>query len=549
MTRSIRMARNTRYAAVGLVLVTAAACSQPGAEFGAATGKNIKQVVDTPAAKGPLDEVRWNLGTEPNSLDWIYGYDYPPNTVIANVCESLLRLGPDFSVHPNLAEKVGHPDPKTWVYTIRQGVKFHDGTTMTPEDVAYSLRRHMDAKLGSYWATSFRNVHSVEATGAHQVTVRLTRPDALFNQLMAAPPGVVASKAYIEKQGARFGTPDGGLDCTGPFKLAEWTKGQSITLTRFDGYWDTAHAAKAKTLDFSFLGDPSTAVNALVSGEIDGSYDIRATSLPKLLASHSGTVYYGPTTSTLSLAVSDLKGALADRRIRQALSLAIDRKALRKAAFAGHGVPSKAVASTFSWGQEPARSVYRSAYDALPVVDQNLAEARKLVQEAGPPSRPIVVAANSADPINALIGTEVQAAGKRVGLDVQIKTVAPDAYSALFGDPKAREGIDLFTTSWYADIADPLQVYLNWRSDSFSNYAGYKNAAYDKLIEQGVGESDPAKRAAIAVRAQQTVSKDLLWIPLLQTPNSLFLGKRVTGAPATNAYLYYPWGAQIGSAR
>ncbi|MBB4980872.1 ABC transporter substrate-binding protein [Streptomyces nymphaeiformis] len=182
--------------AVGLALATAAACSGGRPGTNGAAGKDVKLTIDTPAAKGELDTVRWNLGTEPSSLDWIYTYDCPPNTVIANVCESPLRLGPDFSVKPGLTEKIDRPDPKTWVYTIRQGVKFHDGSTVTAEDVAYSLNRHLDPDLGSYWANVYANVDSVEVSGAHQVTVRLTKPDVLFNQLLATPPGVVASKAY-----------------------------------------------------------------------------------------------------------------------------------------------------------------------------------------------------------------------------------------------------------------------------------------------------------------------------------------------------------------
>jgi len=545
------MIRTTRYPAIVLALATATACTatQPGAKTGGPSAGDVQLVVDTPAAKGPLDQVRWNLGTEPSSLDWLYGYDYPPNTVIANVCESLLRLGSDFSVQPGLAEKVDHPDPTTWVYTIRQGVKFHDGTTMTPEDVAYSLGRHLDPKLGSYWSTSYRNVSSIEVTGADQVTVKLTKPDALFNQLMATPPGVVASKAFVEKQGTAFGTPDGGLDCTGPYRLDTWSKGQSIKIARFDGYWDAPNTAKTKALEFVFLADPSTELNALVAGDIDGTYNVGATSRPKLLTSHKGTLYYGPTTSTLSLVVGDLKGPLSDLKIRRALSMAIDRTAFVKTGLGGNGEPSKAIAAKFTWGQGPVKSVYQAAYDALPPVDQNVEEAKKLLQEAGTPSRPLVIATNSADPINSLIGTEVQAAGKRIGLDIQIKAVAPDGYGALFGDPEARAGIDLFTTSWYADVADPLEVYLNWQSESFSNYAGYSNAAYDKLIDQALAEDDPAKRAAITVQAQKIVSEELLWIPLAQTPNSTFLGSRVTGVPATNAFLYSPWGARIGSAQ
>jgi peptide/nickel transport system substrate-binding protein len=510
--------------------------------------KAPKLSATTPAASGPVDGVNWALYAEPQSLDWVYGYDYPPNTVLANVCESLLRIGPDFATEPNLAERAEQPDPKTWVYTLRPGVKFHSGAEMTADDVVFSLKRHMDPDVGSYWTTAFANVASIAKTGPMEVTVKLKQPDALFNQMMAVPPGVVEHKASVEQAGKDYGTPDKGVDCTGPFEFGEWKKGQSITLRKFKGYWDAERAAKAATLKFAFIQDPTARVNALLSGEVDGTYGPPTAGVTKLERSGVGKIYRGPQTSTMNLIVANLKGPLADVRIRRALSMAIDRRGFLKAALNGVGEPSRAVAAKLTWGQGPARDVYAAAWDQLPSAEQDVEGAKQLVAQAGAPAQPIVIAVNSADNTVQVLANEVQAAGKRVGLDVKIKVVPADAYGALFGDAKARKGVDLFWTTWYADIADALQIYQNWESKSFANYAGWSDPAYDALIAKALAERDPVARARLVTQAQAKVSEDLPWIPIAQVPNSVFMNKRITGAPASNAYLYEPWGAQLGAA-
>ena len=543
-----------RVAALALVPALAACAALAGcggaANDGGGSGDGAvgsKLSVTTPPASGPVQDVTWALYAEPQSLDWVYGYDYPPNTVLANLCESLLRIGPDFSIRPNLARKVDQPDDTTWVYTLRDGVKFHSGETMTADDVVYSLERHMDPDVGSYWTTAFTNVRSIAKTGAHEVTVKLSKPDALFNQVMAVPPGVVERKAAVERGGEDYGTPDGGVDCTGPFRFGRWDKGQSITLERFDGYWDAQRKAKPRRLKFVFIQDPTARVNALLSGAADGNYSPPQAGVRRLERSGVGTISRGPQTSTMNLIVADLTGPLADVRIRQALSLAIDRRGFIQAALNGVGEPSKAVAAKLTW-TGPARDVYAQAWEELPSAEQDVARAKKLVAEAGAPSEPIVLAANSADATVQVLANEVQAAGKRVGLDVRVKLIPADAYGALFGDAKARKGVDLFWTTWYADIADPLQIYQNWESQSFANYGGWKDPAYDELIASALREQDPVKRARIVVQAQAKVSEQLPWIPIAQVPNTVFMNKRITGAPASNAYLYFPWGAQVGAA-
>ncbi|CAA9325846.1 MAG: Oligopeptide ABC transporter, periplasmic oligopeptide-binding protein OppA [uncultured Nocardioidaceae bacterium] len=510
--------------------------------------EEVELVVETPEAAGEVDSVAWGLYAEPQSLDYAYSYDLPPNTVISNVCESLLRIGPDFAVEPNIAESVDHPDDLTYVYEIREGVQFHSGGTVTADDVVFSLNRHVDPDVGSYWGALFSNVESIEKTGPMQVTMKLLRPDAVINDLMAVVPGIVESEEFVTAAGDDYGSPKGGVDCTGPFSVAEWDTGSSITLERFDEYWDEDRRALASEFSFKFIQDPAARSNALLSGELDGMYDVPPQSLSRLEQSGVGKLFYGRQTSQASLIVGNLEGSLRDVRIRRALSLAIDREGYIEAALKGQGEPSKSFVSKLTWGTGPASQVYAEAYEALPSVEQDIEAATALVEEAGAPDSPIVLAVNASATNQGLLATEVEAAGERIGLDVEVRSLPADSYGALFGSAEAREGVDLFYTSFYADIASPLEIYYQtFTSTAFSNYAGWKSKEYDRLIRQALAQTDPVEQAEITVKAQEIAVEELLWIPIALNDNSVFMNNRITGAPATNAYLYFPWANLVGA--
>ena len=149
--------------------------------------------------------------------------------------------------------------------TLRDGVKFWDGSTMTADDVVYSLKRNMDPKLASYAAHVFFNVASIEATGPREVTVRFRVPDVQFVNNMSGVPGMIMQRSFSTKAGAKVGTPSTGVMCTGPFTVGSWKSGQNITLKRHPGYWDAEHKAKAATFEFVFLSDDSTLTSALIA--------------------------------------------------------------------------------------------------------------------------------------------------------------------------------------------------------------------------------------------------------------------------------------------
>ncbi|MGW6707197.1 ABC transporter substrate-binding protein [Streptomyces sp. NPDC054956] len=535
----------TLLACTAALAATTGACSgathQPSADGG------YRITATSPPAQGPLDSFTWSLYAEPYTLDYALAYDYPPNTVLANVCEQLLRVTPDLRIEPGLAVKYAQPDPRTLVYTLRPGVKFHDGTTMTADDVVASLGRHMNPETASPWGSAFKNVTAVEKTGPLEVTIRLSKPDVLLNELMAASPGTVESAATLAKAGKEYGTPGGTVNCTGPYALDRWAQGESITLKKNADYWDRSLAPKSDGVKFTFIEDSAARTNAFLSGTADGGYMVPSSSLAQLRTSGKGSVLFGPNTGAANLAVLDFNGPLGDLKVRKALSMALDRKNIVKAAAGGVGFPAKAPAARGAWALAPEKTA--GLYDSLPEPVYDVKAAKELVREAGAAGRTITLATSSLAPEISVVANAVQAAGREIGLDVQLKAVAPDAYSSIFVDPDARAGLDLVITNGYDNTPDPLEFYQYLRTGDFGNYGSWSNAEYDTAFDRANAQPDPAERAELTAELQKIALRELPVIPVYEAPYSVFLGKRVTGAPTGIAQLYYPWAATIGAAK
>ncbi|MFJ9428760.1 ABC transporter substrate-binding protein [Streptomyces sp. NPDC101490] len=531
-------------ARAALALLSAAvlaACAGPPRD---ATGGAFALSTGTPRAKGDIDSFTWAMYAEPPTLDYTMAFDYPQNTILSNVCESLMRWTPGLTLEPGLAEKATQPDPTTWVYDLRRGVRFHDGRTMTADDVVFSLGRQTDPKNAAAWAQNFRNVASVRKTGPLRVTVKLKKPDSQFPQYMATAAGVIASRAGVTTAGKDYGT-SGGLACTGPFTLGAWQKGQSLQLDRFDGYW--GKRAKAGKVVFRFLTDPTGRTNALLSGEADGGYLIPTESYDRLRNSGAGTLSFGEGLSTVNVNVTDMKGPLGDVRVRRALSLALDRGGFVRAGLGGAGTATTSPTSRAAWAGA-SEETRRAAFAGLPPTTRDLEKARALVREAGATGKTLTVATSSIGQDVSLLATAVQAAGTSIGLKINLKSVAPNAFTALFTDPEAREGIDMFPLTYYDSITDPLDLLANFRSGAYLNFADYRDRRYDELVDRATATQDRGDRLRIESELQRHAAEQLPWIPVAEWPTSLFLNKRITGAPTTIAYLYYPWAADVGAA-
>ncbi|MEU8243028.1 ABC transporter substrate-binding protein [Actinoplanes missouriensis] len=532
-----------------LLGLTLTACSGSGEAPSTGAGA-IDLVETTPAATGEAGTVTWALPAgEPSSLDPAHTGDYSANTVGTNLCESLLRLEPDFSTAPGLAAAVTQKNPTTVVITMRDGVTFWDGSPLTAADVVYSLKRNMDPEVGSYAAHVYANVATIAATGPLQVTVTFRKPDVQFVPDMAGVPGAIVQERFAVRAGAAFGTAAGGLMCTGPYRLGEWKSGQKITLTRYDGYWDTARRAKAATFAFVPLTDSSTLTSALLAGEVDGVYGAPVGSIAALQRSGSGTLYFGPSTESFSLGAVTADGPAADPRIRQALDLAIDKTSFITSVLKGAGAPLKTFTPPLSWHGSPARDVYDAGYAALPdTTVADLAAARKLVAEAAPSRTDLVIATAAGDQSLLQTATIAQAAAREIGLTVTIKQLQPAEYAGMFYDPSLRAGIDLIATTGYLEVPGALYYAPGFvlKGETF-NWTNYENPEVTANIEAAVSATDPVVSAQRFVAAQAIFGPAKLQITLAASYNRLYLNKRITGAPASFSYISSPWAALVGA--
>ncbi|WP_433171111.1 ABC transporter substrate-binding protein [Actinoallomurus sp. CA-150999] len=534
------MKHHLKTSAVLALAALTAACSGTARSNGKTTTYQLTAGTGTPRAD--LNSFTWSIYAEPTSIDYAQSFDYPPNQVLANVCESLLRWKPDLSYGPALASGYQNPTPTTWVYDIRPGVRFHDGTRLTADDVVTSLRRNLDPQVASVWATAFRNVESVTKTGPLQVTVALKKPDSAFNQYMATAPGTIESAATLAKDGKGYGSPQKGVNCTGPFSFGSWTPGQSIVLKRFDGYWDQTLKAHSGQVKFVFIPDPTARINAFQSGEVDGGWMLPPASYDQLKKG----LYFGRSTTVADEVVSNLHGPLGDPRVRQALLMATDRKGLISSGAGGVGDVANSLVTPNNWNNAPA-AIRGQVSAASPTYPYDVAKARALAKQAGVNGQQVVIATSPLDTQTTIATQAVAQAATAIGLKPKIDTISTDKYTALFTDPAARKGIDLFVTFWYTSITDPLDMYVSLQTGSFSNYGGWSNSAYDQAIDQAIAASDPTAKAEATARAQKIALQQLPWLPLYAEPVSLYLGPKITGVAPSINYLYYPWAASIGA--
>jgi peptide/nickel transport system substrate-binding protein len=531
-------------AAVTALALTAAACGRSASSASGSLSPTKGLVATTPAGSTSVPSVTWAVYRDVNSLDPIYAFDYPENTAVSLMCESLLRQAPDGSVQPGLAT-VASPSPTTFVFTIEPGAKFWDGHPVTAADVVYSLKRNTDAKLAGFYSQVFTRVSSIEATGTSQVTITLKQPDYWLEGELASMPGVVIEKTFAEQQGKNYGTPAGKIMCTGAYELKSFTPGVGVTAVVNPDYWQPSVKPLVQQIILKGVPDSSTFTAGMLTGGIQGSYPLGLATLDQLENSSKLKVYQGPGWLTDAFVVSSLKGALGDLRVRRALSLALDRKGIIDSVYGGAALMPRWLSNpgTFGYG----RSTFTAAYAKAPVITQNIGAAKKLVQQAGATGKTITIGTSSQLSGVAAVTGAYQAAAQAIGLKVQLKSVSAQNYVNFFIDPKARAGIDGFLTVNYGDYADPAAMLSTFDlPEGSQNYDQFKDPAIISVLQQARSTADPSKRAALVAKAEQLTAQQLPWIPNVQPTSVLAISKKLTGATVSFAYMFAPWADGLG---
>ncbi|MFV0137856.1 ABC transporter substrate-binding protein [Streptomyces sp. HMX87] len=533
---------------VSMGLLATAACTSPSNGGDGAPGP-VRLTTTTPPGTAAVDRVGWALPYgEPTTLDPAKTGDYSPQTVGANLCDTLTRMNPDFSLSPGLAEKVTWTDDRTLVLDLRSDVTFWDGSPMTPRDVIHSLERQRDPKTQALYGNYLSAVTSIEATGPHQVTLRTKTYDRTLPKALSTSFGAVNQKAYTEQAVPAYGTAEGGLMCTGPFELGSWKSGAGIVLERNERYWDAKLKPKAGRVEFTFITNSNTLTSALLSGEVDGTYELPPSSATALARADSGAVHLGPSTQNVLLIPGNAESPAADRRLLDALSHVIDREALIKNVFGGDATTLKSLVPPLTWRGDPAAERFDAAYEALPAVPKPDPErARKLLERAGPVARPLVAAIPAGDQRGLQALTFIRAAAGKIGVDIRIKQLQPTEMSSLFYDPSVRKGLDLILTFGYVGMPDPASYVAEMVTPrGLFNWTNYRNPEVTRLLAQARTSSDPEASATAYAEAQALFTPTIPVVYLATTHERMFMNKRLSGAPTSFAYMGMPWAAHLG---
>jgi peptide/nickel transport system substrate-binding protein len=242
------------------------------------------------------------------------------------------------------------------------------------------------------------------------------------------------------------------------------------------------------------------------------------------------------------------RGGLADPRLRQALSLALDREGIARAAFAGLSAPAKEPVGPGAWGYE--RDKFQAAYDELPNLPAtpapaDLEKAKQLVAGVGP-TQPIVIA-NDGSSVRNVIAAALVSAAQSVGLEATMLQLPNQQYADYYTDPAVRAQADLFIDDYFISKNDPVGFYKNGASDSSVNWV-LRDPEYDALVTRARGALDDTERSDIAIDMARRWAEAMPWIPVVQSPTTVVLTAGATGVPASGAYRYYPWAADLGAA-
>jgi len=441
------------------------------------------------AAAAQRADIVAGMRLEPPILDPTAGAAAAIDEVVyANLFEGLTRFGPDGAVLPALAESWEvAPDGLSWVFNLRSDVTFQDGTPFTAEDVVFSFDRAMAEGSLNAQKGLFAGINEVTAIDDVTVEIGLDAPKGSLLSNLAWGDAVIVSPATADGNAQK---PVG----TGPFAFANWVQGDRVELVRRDDYWGAKPALEKVT--FKFISDPTAAFAAMMAGDIDAFPTYPAPeNLAQFRADPRFQVLVGSTEGETILAMNHAREPFQDIRVREALSHAIDRKAIIEGAMFGYGTP---IGSHFA----PHNPAYTDLTGFAPYDPER---AKALLAEAGVSGlRPTLMLP---PPSYARRGGEIVAAQLRaVGIEPQIVNVE---WAQWLEQVFKNRDYDLTIVSH----TEPMDIEIYARPEYYFNAP---DPVMRALWSGFQATADPAEQAAILEAAQERVAANYVNVFLFQ---------------------------------
>ncbi|EFU75226.1 peptide ABC transporter substrate-binding protein [Lachnoanaerobaculum saburreum] len=481
------------------------------------------------------------MGPEVESIDPALNTTNDGANYLTYLFDNLLRTDKDGKVVPSLAQKYEvSDDGLTWTFHLRDGLKWSDGSDFTANDFVYSWQRMVDPDVAAPYAETVLGMVEgydeaigkpdengnqtttpditklrVEAPDDKTFVVHMSHPTPYFDKLATFPALSPVKKDVVEAK------PDGWtLDpktyiSTGPFKLAEWKSGSYLMLEKNENYWNK-DAVKLDGIKCLLMGDQNAAFSAYEAGDALMIKDIPTQEITTLQKRPDYRL--DPQIGTYFIDLNNTLDEFKDAKVRQALSLALDRKYISETITAGTYTPAKGFvpAGVVDWDgsswydhlTDP--SVYINVDD----YQGNLAKAKELLKEAGHENGaglPTIVYSTNDQSYHKKIAEYLQQVWGELGVKVEVNIVEWKSFT-----PQRRSGnYQAARDGWVMDYNDPSNILQLTSTGNGNNSSKYSNPEYDALLEKAANEADPQTRFGYFHQAEEMLMRDMGVTPLL----------------------------------
>ncbi|HKZ50163.1 MAG TPA: peptide ABC transporter substrate-binding protein [Dehalococcoidia bacterium] len=521
--------------AIGAIAVVMA--GRGGNETAAPAGQGTTpRPGSTPRAAQPRasGELRL-LGDDPPTLDPHLATDVASATYITEIFGGLVTIDKDLKIIPDIAERwEASPDGMVYTFFLRRDVTFHSNRGVTAQDFKFSIERAAEPRTLSPTAAEYlgdivgvkdklngraREVRGVEVIADYTLRITIDAPKPYFLAKLTYPTAFVVDREQVERNPRWTLSPNG----TGPFRLLRFRPGERIELVRNPRYHLGAPALEKVT----FLLAGGSAMTMYENNEIDVTgvslLDIERVQDPREALNKE--YKQAPSLDTFYIGFNVRQAPFDDLKVRQALAMAIDKKALVETVFKKAVVEAKGVLPPGMPGYNP--NLQGATYDP--------ARARQLLQESRYWGRPdlnnltLYLSGQGPDP-----GLGTQAILKMWEDNLGLKVNIQQAEFGTFLQDLHRGRYSFFELGWIADYVDPEDFLdLKFYGQSKQNETQYDNPQVNRLLEQARIEQDPQKRYSLYQQVEQIIVNDVAWIPLFHSRSHALIKPYVKDYPLT----------------
>lgn len=514
------MRRLTVISAALMACAVLAACSQGGNSDDDFTNRMRPAIL----ADG-TKIMRYGNSQEPGSLDPHKASGVPAASILHDLYEGLVSTGDHAQIIPGVAKSWDiSDDRRTYIFHLRPDAKWSNGEPVTAKDFVYSLRRSVDPKIASPYA----DIHSpiegadaiidnkaepdtlaVKALDEHTLQIRLKEPTPFFLKTLAHPSSDPVYPPAAEKWGDAFTKP-GHAVTNGAYTMKRWRVNERIVLKRNPYYWDNAHT-KIDQVEYYPIGDESSELSRYQAGGIDWTYSAPLSSIDRIKREIPDEYHAVPTLGIGYLGINVSEPPFKNnRKLRLALSMAIDRDVFTQKVLRGGEIPAYSLIPTVINDYKPVEYPWKDWTQA-----EREAKARELYHEAGyskdhPLKAEYLYSSGSGK--GKSLGLVAAAMWRRVlGAEV---TITNQEWRVFLQTRRGHYGTQIFWGSWIGDYEDPNTFFSIFNSHSSLNDEAYDNPVYDAAQSASSHTPNGPKRTALMHKAEATLLHDAPIIPI-----------------------------------